>query len=59
VVIDCIVCTDVVQYALDLKMPQVVAQITEAMLGSMTVLSRQKFSSNVVEKVIVVSTHLK
>lgn len=41
----------VVQYVLDLKQEKINDSITEMLLGNVTELSKQKFASNVVEKV--------
>lgn len=40
----------VIQYILDLKLPEVSAIVGEQLLGLLLVLSKEKFSSNVIEK---------
>ena len=40
----------VIQYILDLKIDEVGVQVGEQLLGQLLVLSKEKFSSNVIEK---------
>ena len=47
----------VIQYILDLKIAEISTIVGQQLLGSLLVLSKEKFSSNVIEKCLESTSH--